>query len=92
MEDIHGLLRSHRSIRKFYDEPLPDETLVAIVRSGQSAASSSNLQATTVIRVRRPETRARISERSRKDRARQPLRSFRAHSTALRTSSRRARR
>ncbi len=62
MEDIHGLLRSHRSIRKFYDEPLPDETLVAIVRSGQSAASSSNLQATTVIRVRRPETRARISE------------------------------
>ena len=62
MHDIHRLLRSHRSIRKFVEEPLPDEVLGDIVRSAQSAATSSNLQATTVIRVRDPETRSRIAE------------------------------
>lgn len=62
MNDIHALLRSHRSIRKFTDEPLPDETVADIVRSGLSAATSSNLQATTVIRVRNPDARAKIAE------------------------------
>lgn len=61
MHEIHQLLRSHRSIRKFVDEPLADEVVVDIVRSAQSAATSSNLQATTVIRVRDPEKRARIA-------------------------------
>ena len=62
MHDIHALLRSHRSIRKFVDEPMADETLAGIVRSAQSAATSSNLQATTVIRVRAPEVRSRLAE------------------------------
>lgn len=56
------LLRSHRSIRKFVDEPLPDETVAEIVRCGTAAATSSNLQATTVIRVRNPDIRSRIAE------------------------------
>lgn len=62
MHEIHQLLRSHRSIRKYVEEPLDDRVLADIVRSAQSAATSSNLQATTVIRVRNPETRARIAE------------------------------
>lgn len=62
MEDIHKLLRSHRSIRKFTDEPLADETVADIVQTGLTAATSSNLQATTVIRVRDEEVRGRISE------------------------------
>ena len=62
MHEIHQLLRSHRSIRKFVEEPLDDQVVADIVRSGQAAATSSNLQATTVIRVRNPETRARIAE------------------------------
>ena len=61
MHDIHELLRSHRSIRKFADEELSDETVGDIVASGLSAATSSNLQATTVIRVRRPEVREQIA-------------------------------
>lgn len=62
MHEIHQLLRSHRSIRKFVGEPMADEILADIVRSAQSAATSSNLQATTVIRVRDPGIRARIAE------------------------------
>jgi nitroreductase len=56
------LLQSHRSIRQFADEPLADDVVAEIVRSGMAAATSSNVQATTVIRVRNPETRARIAE------------------------------
>lgn len=62
MNETIKLLQSHRSIRKFVDEPLDDEMVAEIVRSGQAAATSSNLQATTVIRVRNPETRSRIAE------------------------------
>ncbi|MEM9563693.1 MAG: oxygen-insensitive NADPH nitroreductase [Actinomycetota bacterium] len=62
MHEIHDLLRSHRSIRKFVDEPLADDVVADLIRSAQAAATSSNLQATTVIRVRNPETRARIAE------------------------------
>jgi nitroreductase len=62
VNEIMKLLQSHRSIRKFTDEPIPDETVAEIVRSGTAAATSSNIQATTVIRVRNPETRARIAE------------------------------
>lgn len=62
MHEIHQLLRSHRSIRTFVDEPLDDEVVADIVRSGQAAATSSNLQATTVIRVRNAEVRSRIAE------------------------------
>ncbi len=62
MHDIHKLLRSHRSIRAFKDEPLSDDEVADIVQSGLSAATSSNIQATTVVRVRNPETRAAISE------------------------------
>jgi len=62
MHDIHGLLRAHRSIRKYTDEPMSDEMVEDLVASGLQAATSSNLQATTVIRVRNKETRRRIAE------------------------------
>lgn len=62
VHDIHDLLRSHRSIRTFTDEAVPDDTVADIVRSGLCAATSSNLQATTVIRVRNADTRNRIAD------------------------------
>ena len=55
------LLKNHRSIRKFTDEPIDDEMIDAIISAGLAAATSSNLQGTTVIRVRNPETRAAIA-------------------------------
>ncbi len=62
MNETIKLLQSHRSIRKYTDDQIDDDTVAEIVRAGTAAATSSNLQATTVIRVRNPETRARISE------------------------------
>lgn len=59
--DALSLLKSHRSIRKFTDDPVTDEMVDDIVSAGLSAATSSNLQGTTVIRVRNPETRAAIA-------------------------------
>lgn len=61
MHEIHDLLRSHRSIRQFVDEDLDDRTVGDIVQSGLSAATSSNIQATTVVRVRRREVREQIA-------------------------------
>ncbi|MCB0991287.1 MAG: oxygen-insensitive NADPH nitroreductase [Acidimicrobiales bacterium] len=60
--DVISLLKSHRSIRKFTDEPVSDEMVADIISAGLSAATSSNLQGTTVIRVRDPQTRAAIAE------------------------------
>ncbi len=62
MHEIHQLLRSHRSIRQFTDKPVSDELVADIVKTGLTAATSSNLQATTVIRVRDEKTRGVISE------------------------------
>jgi nitroreductase len=62
VNDTIKLLQSHRSIRRFVDEPLADEVVAEIVRSAQAAATSSNVQAVTVIRVRNADTRARIAE------------------------------
>ncbi|MDE2800044.1 MAG: nitroreductase family protein, partial [Gemmatimonadota bacterium] len=42
---------SHRSIRRFEDRPLPDGVLESLIRCGQQASTSSNLQAYTVIHV-----------------------------------------
>lgn len=61
MNDVIELMRSHRSIRKFTDEPVGDETIAEIMQAGFAAATSSNMQATTVIRVRSSETRAEIA-------------------------------
>ncbi len=60
--EVETLLRSHRSIRKFTDDVIDDETVERIVSAGFSAATSSNLQGATVIRVRSPQTRAQIAE------------------------------
>ncbi len=60
--DAISLLKRHRSIRKFTEEPVPEETLNEIIAAGFAAATSSNLQGATVIRVRAPETRAAIAK------------------------------
>lgn len=61
-DTVIDLLQRHRSIRKFTDEPIDDGVVADIIRSGLAAATSSNLQGTTVVRVRQPETRAAIAE------------------------------
>ena len=56
------LLKSHRSIRKFKDQQIPRELFEELIRAGQSAATSSHVQAYTLIHVVNPESRARLAE------------------------------
>lgn len=56
------LLQAHRSIRKFTEDPVDDALVTEILRAGLATATSSNLQGTTIVRVRNPETRAAIAE------------------------------
>jgi nitroreductase len=56
------LLKSHRSIRKFTDQKISRELLVEFIRAGQSAATSSHVQAYSVIHVVNPENRQKIAE------------------------------
>ena len=56
------LLLSHRSIRRFEDRPLPDGVLETLIRCGQQASTSSNLQAYTAIHLVDPERKKRLAE------------------------------
>ncbi len=60
--DVINLLKSHRSIRKFKDEPIDEELIQNLIGAGLATATSSNLQGATVIRVRNLEKRAAIAE------------------------------
>ncbi|WP_342595912.1 oxygen-insensitive NADPH nitroreductase [Salinicola lusitanus] len=45
------LLRSHRSIRAFTDQPISDDQREAIIAAAQSASTSSFLQCSSIVRV-----------------------------------------
>lgn len=60
--DTIELLLSHRSVRGFLRDPLPPGTLEALVAAAQSASSSSNVQAWTVIAVENPQTKAALAK------------------------------
>ena len=56
------LLKSHRSIRKFTDQPITRGLLETLIEAGQAAATSSHVQAYSVIHVKNPEKREKIAE------------------------------
>ncbi|MBF56645.1 oxygen-insensitive NADPH nitroreductase [Halomonas sp. FeN2] len=62
MNDVIKLLKSHRSIRKFSDRPIPKELLRELIQAGQGAATSSHVQAYTVIHVKDQANREQIAE------------------------------
>lgn len=53
---------SHRSTRAYLPTKLPDGTLELIVAAAQSAPTSSNLQAWSVVAVEDPQRKARLAE------------------------------
>ncbi|CAM3446519.1 oxygen-insensitive NADPH nitroreductase [Parendozoicomonas haliclonae] len=55
-------LLSHRSIRKFKDQPLTKEQLDTILASGIAASSSSLIQAVSIIRVTDTEKRKTLAQ------------------------------
>ncbi|BCB02806.1 oxygen-insensitive NADPH nitroreductase [Bacillus sp. KH172YL63] len=60
-ETIETILQ-HRSIRQFKDEPLSEEQIRTIVSSAQAASTSSYIQAYTIIGVKDPVKKKKLSE------------------------------
>jgi nitroreductase len=56
------LLLAHRSVRAYLDEPLDAGVVETMVAAAQSAATSSNLQAWSVVAVEDRERKARLAE------------------------------
>jgi nitroreductase len=56
--EVIDLMLNHRSVRSYKPDPLPAGALEAIVAAAQSAATSSNLQAWSVVAIENPDTKA----------------------------------
>ena len=61
MNEVMTTMLNHRSVRKYTIEPVTDRMLEAIVACGQAAASSSFIQAYSVVNVTDPEHRRQIA-------------------------------
>jgi nitroreductase len=59
--NVLDTMLSHRSIRSYLDAPIPAETLELIIAAAQSAPTTSNLQAWSVIAVENRDRKARLS-------------------------------
>jgi len=57
-----AVIESHRSIRAYKPEPVPDALIETIVAAGQRASTSSNMQLTTAIVVKDATKRAKLAE------------------------------
>ncbi|KAF0845525.1 NADPH-dependent oxidoreductase [Nocardia caishijiensis] len=55
------VLHEHKSVRRYLPDPVAPETIRLLVSAAQSAPTSSNLQAWSVIEVRDPARRARLA-------------------------------
>ncbi|SFL21658.1 FMN reductase (NADPH) [Paenibacillus sp. 1_12] len=62
MNSTISQLQQHRSIRKYKSDPLTDEQLKTIIQSAQSAPTSSNMQAYSVIAVTNPGTKSELAK------------------------------
>jgi FMN reductase (NADPH) len=62
MNPIHECMSAHRTIRKYRPGELDDGIVRRAVESAQMAATSSNVQAYSLLRVRDPARRARLAE------------------------------
>jgi len=62
MQDVMHLLQSHRSIRRFKNIPIDQSMVEELIGCGQAAATSSFIQACTVIQVSPGEKREQLAE------------------------------
>ena len=58
--DLSDVMRTTGAVRRFTDDPLPDEVLERILDNARFAPSGGNRQGTHVIVVRDPQTRERL--------------------------------
>lgn len=62
MNEVIQTIQHHRSIRKYQDRPLSEEQIRTIVESAQAAATSSYLQAYSIIGVKDTEKKKKLAE------------------------------
>lgn len=62
MNETISQLLNHRSIRKFTNDPVTDQQLHAIISAAQSASTSSNVQAYTIIAATDPALKQKLAE------------------------------
>ncbi|MFD2179718.1 oxygen-insensitive NADPH nitroreductase [Veronia pacifica] len=62
MNQVIDTILSHRSIRKFTEQPISDQQLEAILNAARAASSSSFIQCVSVIRVTDTEKRRLLAE------------------------------
>ncbi|MFH1501483.1 MAG: nitroreductase family protein [Candidatus Eisenbacteria bacterium] len=60
--DLYELLTNRRSVRHFEDRPVEDELLNELLDAAANAPSGGNIQPVSIIVVREPERRRRLSE------------------------------
>lgn len=61
INEVVGQMLAHRSVRAFRPDPLPDLALPTMVAAAQSAATSSNLQAYSIVAVQDAARKERLS-------------------------------
>ena len=59
---IEQLMKKHHSVRRFKQEPLSEATVKQLVQAGQSASTSSYLQAYSIIGIDDPEIKEDLKE------------------------------
>lgn len=62
MNQVIALLKDHRSIRKFKQDPISDEMVLSIIDAAGSAATSNFIQAYSIIRVINKDNRKQLAE------------------------------
>lgn len=62
MPTVEDAIRTKRAVRRFTDQPLPDEVIRAILNAGRRAQSSKNTQPWSFVAVRDRETLKKLSE------------------------------
>jgi nitroreductase len=60
--DVLAQQLGHRSVRDYRPDPVPDETLSALIAAAQSAPTSGNLQLWSVVAVRDADRRTRLAK------------------------------
>lgn len=60
--DTLATMLAHRSVRRFTDGDIDDDTLTALIAAAQSASTSSNLQSWSVVAVRDPERKRALRQ------------------------------
>ena len=62
MNEVLRLMSAHRSVRRYEQDPVPDDAIRDAVRAAQMAATSSWIQAYSLLQITEPATRSRLRE------------------------------